>query len=212
MENVFVYLGVEDGECIMKNFFCCVMTIPIIGIAEANCPVSPVNTPSTNAEKLTVSKLGQFLKCDPGDPLNDQTPCNTFASRGLEAIYGVDDFKLGKNSYQSANQMWAFVNSPDSQWQKLGQVFNEQNNLCAQSMANTGWPVIALLKEPDHGHVALVIPGQVQSSGSWGMLVANSASFSLNDINHVYLSKPLSKAFNANKAQKAMFFYRIPKK
>lgn len=212
MENVYVYLGVEDGEYIMKKFFCYVLTIPVIGVAEANCPVSPVNIPSANAEKVMVSKLGQFLKCDTNDPLNDQSPCNTFASRGLEAMYGVDDFKLGENSYQSANQMWAFVNSPDSKWQKLGQVFNEQNNLCAQSMVNTGWPVIALLQASGHGHVALVIPGEVQSSSSWGMLVANSASFFLNKVDSVYLSKPLSNAFGVDSAQKAIFFYRAPKK
>ncbi len=30
-----------------------------------------------------------------GDPLNDQSPCNTFAGRGLESIYSVTEFQEG---------------------------------------------------------------------------------------------------------------------
>lgn len=196
----------------MKSLCCVVMMIATSGITKASCPIPPANIPSTNAEKLAISKLGQFLKCDINDPLNDQSPCNTFASRGLEAIYGVDDFKLGENRYQSANQIWDYVNSSASQWQKLGGIFNEQNNLCAQSLANSGWPVIALLKAPSHGHVALIIPGELQKSNSWGMLVANSASFFLNKVDSSYLSKPLSNAFSVDSAQQAIFFYRVSKK
>lgn len=65
-------------------------------MAVAQCPVPPANTPSAAAKQLAISRLGQFLKCEANDPLNDQSPCNTFASRGLEAIYGVKDFKSGK--------------------------------------------------------------------------------------------------------------------
>jgi hypothetical protein len=179
-------------------------------VVSAQCPVPPANTPSASAKQLTISKLGQFLKCDANDPLNDQSPCNTFASRGLESIYGIKEFKSGEQSHQSANQMWDTANASGSKWVKLGGVFNEQNNLCAQSMANTGWPVIALLKASGHGHVALIIPGEPQKSGTWSMLAANSASFFLDDPDSAYLNKPLSNAFGNANAQNASFFYRKP--
>ncbi|KQZ81537.1 hypothetical protein [Pseudomonas sp. Root562] len=182
----------------------------LVNTAAAQCPVPPANVPSEAAKQLAISKLGQFLKCEANDPLNDQSPCNTFASRGLESIYGVNDFKSNGTSHQSANQMWDTVNAPGSKWSNLGKVFDEQNNLCAQSAANAGWPVIALLKAAGHGHVALVIPGEPQQSGSWGMLVANSASFLLNAPASAYLNKPLSNAFGAANAQNAVFFYRKP--
>lgn len=187
-----------------------VMAIAAASRAAAQCPVPPANTPSAAARELTISKLGQFLKCEVNNPLNDQSPCNTFASRGLESIYGVKDFKSGDTAHQTANQMWETVSASGSRWRKLGSIFDEQNNLCAQSMANAGWPVVALLKASGHGHVALVIPGEPQMSGSWGMLAANSASFFLNKPASAYLNKPLSSAFDAGSARQASFFYRSP--
>lgn len=194
----------------MKEIVLSVVAIVATGVASAQCPVPPANTPSAAAMQLAISRLGQFLKCETNNPLNDQSPCNTFASRGLEAIYGVKDFKSGETTHQTASQMWNTVNGPGSKWMKLGAVFDEQNNLCAQSMANAGWPVIALLNASGHGHVALVIPGEPQRSGSWGMLTVNSASFFLDKPASVYLNKPLNNAFGAASAQRAWFFYRNP--
>jgi hypothetical protein len=194
----------------VKSVICSVAIVVTATVVHAQCPVPPANTPSAAANSLAISRLSQFLKCEEGDPLNDQSPCNTFASRGLEAIYGVTDFRSGTKSHQSANQMWDTVNSPGTKWTQLGTVFNEANNLCAQSAANAGWPVIALLKAAGHGHVALVIPGQPTVSNSWGMLTANSASFFLDKPTSVYLNKGLSSAFGPTNAQKAVFFYRKP--
>ena len=194
----------------MKRFVLSIMALVAAGAAAAQCPVPLANTPSASAEQLAVSRLAQFLKCDPVDPLNDQSPCNTFASRGLQSIYGVKDFMLGGSTFQSANQMWDTVNAQGSKWLRLGSVFDEQNNLCAQSLANAGWPVIALLKAAGHGHVALVIPGEPQQSASWRMFAANSASFFLGKPASAYLNKPLSFAFDTAHAQDASFFFRRP--
>lgn len=194
----------------MKKIVLSVVVIVAAGVAKAQCPVPPANTPSEVAKHLAINKLAQFLKCEANDPLNDQSPCNTFASRGLESIYGVADFKTGDTTHQTANQMWDTVNASGSKWRRLGSVFDEQNNLCAQSMANAGWPVIALLKATDHGHVALVIPGEPKQSDSWKMLATNSASFFLGKPASVYLNKPLSNAFSAASAQSASFYYRNP--
>jgi len=194
----------------MKYFVAGLVILAVMDFAIAQCPVPPANGPSTVAQQLAITKLGQFLRCEANDPLNDQSPCNTFASRGVEAIYGVKDFKVGATTHQSANQMWDTVTASGSKWRKLGGVLDEQNNLCAQSIANAGWPIIALLQAAGHGHVALIIPGEPQKSGSWGMLAANSASFFLDKPALVYVNKPLSNAFGASSAQKATFFYRTP--
>ncbi len=194
----------------MKRLVLVVVIVATSTLARAECPVPMTSVPTAAANSLAISKLGQFLKCDAKDPMNDQSPCNTFASRGLEAIYGVTDFKSGKALHQSANQMWDTVNASGTAWKTLGTVFDETNNLCAQSIANAGWPVIALLKTSGHGHVALVIPGQPVKSGSWKILAANSASFFLDKPASAYLNKPLSNAFGQADAQKAMFFYRQP--
>ena len=193
-----------------NKFIICAITMAIANIAAATCPVAPANMPSVEANQLAINKLGQFFKCAANDPLNDQSPCNTFASRGLEAIYGVMDFKTADNKHLSANQMWDKVNAPGSKWAKLGKVFDEDNNLCAQSMTNSAWPVIALMRAVEHGHVALIIPGEPKKSNSWNMLAANSASFFLGKPDSVYLNKPISSAFGPDNAKQAVFFYRKP--
>jgi hypothetical protein len=194
----------------MKKTLLNLATIAAFSLASAQCPVPPANAPSAEANRLAIDKLGQFLKCEAKGPLNDQSPCNTFASRGLEAVYGVKDFKSGDGTHQTANQMWDKVNGSGSKWKKLGSALDEQNNLCAQSIANAGRAMIVLLQAPGHGHVALILPGEPKKSDSWGMLVANSASFFLNKPASAYLNRPLSNAFSKGDAQKAAFFYRNP--
>lgn len=178
------------------------------GSAAAACPVQPHNTPSKEAQKLAIYKLNGLLKCDPTDPVNDQSPCNTFASRGLEAIYQVTDFKTGSSSHMSANQIWQSVSKAGSSWVALGSLLDQDANLCAQSAANMGIPVIAVMHGNPHGHIALVIPGEPRGSSSWGINAANSASFFYMKPESAYVSKPLSNAFGRQNAQGARFYYR----
>lgn len=182
----------------------------VANVAVAQCPVPPLNTPSAAAQKLAIAKLSEFLKCEANDPISDQSPCNVFASRGLEAIYGVADFKTTAGQHFSANQIWDAVNAAGVRWARIGPILNEQNNLCAQSVANAGMPIIAVMQAEGHGHVALVVPGEPTPSAIWGMLAANGASFFLDKPASGFVSKPLSHAFSKDSAGRTIFFYRKP--
>jgi hypothetical protein len=177
-------------------------------MVDAACPVPPASSPTASAKALSISKLGQFLKCEANDPLNDQSPCNTFASRSLESIYGVTDFKV-VNGHMSANKMADFIET-NKQWVSIGNVYDLDNNLCAQALSNQAYPVIAIKKGTDHGHVALIIPGEPAISPTWGFLVANSASFLIHKPDKAYINGMLSKAFQPNDAMDATFYYRKP--
>lgn len=179
------------------------------------CPIPRTNTRSREQLDVAIKKLGELMKCEVGNKTNDLSPCNTFASRGLEAIYGVKDFKTGKSSHLSANDMWKEVHEPKSPWKEIGPVLDEHNNLCAQSLANAGLPVMAMRYKKGHGHVALVIPGEPKDSGTWGIKTANSASFFYRETpeeiyskSQGYLDKALSAAFTKEDAKDARFFYR----
>jgi hypothetical protein len=174
--------------------------------ANAACPVPVTSKPTDTSGQLAISKLSQLLVCSQNDPMNDQSPCNTFAGRGLEAIYSVSDFKTA-TGFLSANAIWDYV-SASGNWVSLGEVYNEDNNLCAQAMANQAVPVIAVMKASGHGHIALVIPGDPGKSGTWNMLVAYSASFLYNHPEKAYVGGLLSKAYQPDDAKKAVFFYR----
>lgn len=177
--------------------------------AEA-CPVAIVNTPSEAAQSLAIDKLSQFLACSANDPLNDQSPCNTFASRGLEALYNVTDFKTGPNSHMSASQIYDTVSNNGSAWTKIGSVLDDDNTLCAQSAANAGLPVIAVMKGSPHGHIALVIPGEPSKVSSWDQKLAPmSASFLIGHPDQSYVKGLLNKAYGSVNASKAVYFYRI---
>jgi hypothetical protein len=171
------------------------------------CPVPRANVPSEDAKKLAIGKLSQLLVCSADDPLNDQSPCNTFASKGLESIYGVTDFKSGPTSYMSANQIADTV-AGGGVWKPIGPLLDDDNALCAQAASNAALPVIAVMKATGHGHVALVIPGEPQQSPSWEKLAPNSASFLLGKPDKAYVNGPLSKAFRPEDAAKATFYYR----
>ncbi|EKI3096600.1 hypothetical protein PC510_003881 [Escherichia coli] len=194
----------------MKHISCALL-LSISGGVYGGCPVAPINTPTEKAEKLSTQLLPVLMKCKESLPANDQSPCNFFVSQGLYIMWGVDDFGKGDGPFLTANQIWDKVNSGNSNWKKLGIVLDEDNNLCAQSLANDGWPVIAVMKEEGGtGHVSLVIPGQPTESSTWGMLSANSANFRLNQPEASYVGSPLSKAFGKENAKRAVFFYRSP--
>jgi hypothetical protein len=162
--------------------------------------------PTDLGSQLAISKLSRLLTCSADDPLNDQSPCNTFASRGLESIYSVSDFKKG-TGYLSANGIWDFVTA-SSRWVLVGGVFDQDNNLCAQALANRAYPVIAVMKASGHGHIALVIPGAAEKSPKWNMIAAYSASFLYEHPESAYVGGLLSKAFGPENAKNAKFFYR----
>ena len=56
--------------------------------------------------------------------------------------------------------------------------------------------VVALYMTPSGaGHVAIILPGELQPSGSWGLNVPNSASFLMMEPQRSYVGKGLSYAF-----------------
>lgn len=186
--------------------FAVLASLAISTRALAGCPVALQGQPNTAAQSLSISKLSQLMVCRTGDALNDTSPCNTFAGRGLDAIYGVTDFKSG-DGYLTANGIADYLAS-SSQWAALGALFDADNNLCAQALANKAYPVVAVLKGAEHGHIALVIPGDLGQSGSWGFSVVNSASFRLNEPGKAYVNGKISLAFSPENAKNALLYYR----
>lgn len=172
------------------------------------CAISDQPAPNDTAKALHTSKLNEVMQCDPADPGNDQSPCNTFAGKGLTLVYGYSDFKTA-TGYLDAKHIGTFVASSE-RWVDVGTVFDAANNACAQSLANTGRAVVAVQSTTTdlHGHIALVLPGTLTKSGTWNMPVANSASFFYEKPFKSYVNEPLSKSFSPANAAKAEFYYR----
>lgn len=162
-------------------------------------------------EKDVKGMLTEFLSCK--DPIDDKSPCNVFLGRALKRVYAINDFDdtTSPIGYLTANKIALQVEILTDKWTKLGNA-SAQNALNeAQGQANLKRPVIAVWRNPDNnksGHVALILPGSLTQSGSWGLKVPNSASFTLGKPENAYVGGPLSKAFGADKKATLLLYGR----
>lgn len=172
------------------------------------CPtISTSNAPLLNGNTIT-NILTPYFSCNKDEPLLEKSPCNLFVARAMSDIYGIDDFKA-KTGYLSANQIAQKLVDGFNGWKPIGILLDDDNGACAQALANEGYPVIAALSEKDHGHVALIIPGKLNSRWQ-GYQSPNSASFLLGKPQLSYIGKPLSFSFGKLKAKQAKYFYHEP--
>ncbi len=73
----------------------------------------------------------------------------------------------------------------------------------AQQLANEKKAVVAVYQNANSvGHVALVLPGNLEASGSWGLSVPNAASFFLPEPSRSFVNKGLSFAFTQEYAER----------
>ncbi|OSI74429.1 hypothetical protein BSZ21_05840 [Bradyrhizobium canariense] len=160
------------------------------------------------------SKLATLFQCiDTSDPteykLRDATACNWFVGKSLETVWNFSDFKNG-GGYFTANELADRLSQGVfSHWKAIGSGDQQEANDTAAMRAADGNPVVAAWQSNGPtGHVALIIPGGLAFSSSWGVNVPRSASISLNDIDAAYIGCRLSNAFGANKKSEVQYYYR----
>lgn len=148
--------------------------------------------------KTDVTKLmDQFVDCASGTTENQV--CSSFVGESVAKVYKVNALYSDKaKRYLMFNEMLKQF-SESSQWTVLGHAYDQKALVTAQERANANKAVVAVYTT-DEGikHVALILPGELQFSGTWGFEVPNSASFVLNDPSKSYVSKQLSYAFARN--------------
>lgn len=153
--------------------------------------------------------MQQEMVCKDEEPNNDKSPCNYFASNVLYKGWGISDFG-STGEHKLANQILEYVKG-SIEWVYLGNGDNQDALIKAQKLANAGYPVYAISTGSPNGHVAIIIPGSLSSSGTWKLDVPNSASFRLDqplDTNKTYVGKKLSYSWVAADKNKVRIFYR----
>jgi hypothetical protein len=155
------------------------------------------------------SLLGTLMSCRTA--IDDHTACNVFVARGTKLCFGIRDFckpgdGIEDETYPSANEI---AEQAKQHWHLIGPAGQQLNLNRAQAYANGGRPVIAVRSVPgDHGHVCLILPGELTHSSTWGLKVPNSASFRLDDVKGCYVGGRLSKAFGADKKDTVLLYQR----
>jgi hypothetical protein len=167
-----------------------------------------INAPETVswANSLIVSALGQDSGCRAGAPDRDtfatSTACNMFVGRVMARMYGLTTFVSEDHSFLKANDMAGRLPTWND-WIDLGTAGDQAALSAASDEAKLGYVVLAVWANPVRGkpgHVALVGPGPLTPSRSWGGLrTPVAASFTLDDVDSAFIGQPLACAFGGDK-------------
>ena len=158
-------------------------------------------------EELSIA-LEQFLECTTTNSNNDE--CRKFSGKSLNTLYAISDFyseELGREYF--VNEIAALVNN-NKKWTLLGKAYEQEALTKAQAYANSKKAAIAVYRDAAGVgmHVALILPGDLAASGSWGFQVPNSASFFTNNPQKSFLNKSLSYAFAKNQIKDVVLYGR----
>ena len=152
--------------------------------------------------------IAQFKACENTTKAGVHS-CNKYIGSTLKLIYQRDDFySKKKGRYMLAGEIYDYVQS-SSRWNLLGKGYEQEALTKAQQRANQKRAVVAIYRDAaGEGHVAYIIPGKLQASGSWGLRVPNSAAFFIEEPGRSYSNKGLSYSFPRNLIQSVSLYER----
>ena len=169
----------------------------------------PIHAQSVNGnwqQDLNVA-MKKFIECESAGSNTSQ--CYQYMAQSLQTVYQINDFSTGQSGkYMGPNEIADFVKD-GGKWEALGPAYDRNVLNKAQEYANAKKAVIAVYKSGEtQGHMALILPGDLQISGSWGLKVPNSASFFLNNHDRSYIGKGLSYAFTKDMLRHVVVYGR----
>ncbi|HEY8938270.1 MAG TPA: hypothetical protein VIM65_23780 [Cyclobacteriaceae bacterium] len=140
------------------------------------------------------NSLQQFLSCNSSTP--GSQACTKFLGESLNTVYKVNDFYSSKSGrYMLPSEIATYLKD-NKQWSMIGHSYEQPVLSKAQDLANAKKAVVAVyMSESGVGHVVVITPGKLQSSGSWGLSVPNAASFFVTQPDKSFVDKSLSFAF-----------------
>lgn len=165
--------------------------------------VSGAQSLNTNWSTELSEILRQFTACD------ESIDCAQYSGKSLNSVYKVNDlYSPQQDRYMQGGEIVDFLES-SPKWQLLGHAYKQDVLNEAQQHANSKKAVVALYHDNNGAsHMALILPGELQASGSWGLQVPNSASFLLADPARSYVGKGLSYAFAKHHLKDVVIFAR----
>ena len=153
-------------------------------------------------------ELEQFKACDTTH-LSGINPCNMYVGQALKTVYQINDFYLKEQGrYMLISEMSEFLKD-NKKWTLLGHGYEQKALTEAQDYANSNKAVVAIyLNNEGLGHLSIITPGELKTSGLWGFMVPNSASFFLSKPDLSYIDKGLSYAFSKNLIKGVLIYGR----
>ena len=153
------------------------------------------------------ASLDKFRQCTQATA--EKYQCSGFIGESIANVYKTNAFFSEKlNRYLHINEI-AKSTLENGPWTSLGHAYDQKVLEDAQKHANANRAVIAVyVTDLGVGHIALILPGKLQFSGSWGFNVPNAASFLFNDSQKSFVDKGLSYAFSKNMIKDVILYVR----
>jgi hypothetical protein len=160
-----------------------------------------------NWKKDLAESFQRFVECTNSN--SNKYECSSFIGESIAKVYKTNAFYSDKLSrFLQINEITKSV-VESGQWNQIGYAYDQKALEKAQAEANLSKAVIAVYITPSGvGHIALILPGKVQFSGSWGFNVPNAASFFFNDSEKSFVDKGLSYAFSKNMIKDVVLYAR----
>jgi hypothetical protein len=149
--------------------------------------------------------LDEFMKCTS----SGGAPCSKFIGESVQKVYKISDFYAQENErYMTVSEIASFLKN-SKQWSLLGPSYQQATLTTAQTYANEKKAVVAVyLNSAGVGHVALIIPGELRPSGSWGLSAPSAASFFPAEPEKSFVDKALSYGFAKNMLKDVLIYGR----
>src|SRR5688572_20229261 len=171
------------------------------------CSASFGQSLNENWKKDLMASLEQFINCT--NSTGEKYQCSSYIGESIAKVYKTNAFFSEKLSrYLRINEIPKSL-VENGQWKEIGRAYDQKALKEAQDQANAHKAVIAVYTTPSGiGHIALILPGKLQYSGSWGFDVPNAASFLFNDSEKSFVDKGLSYAFTKNMIKDVILYAR----
>ena len=196
---------------------CMLGLYPGVGWAAHLCKAVP-DPPGINVE--LESRLGEALKCfgenAPGQAVATVEACNDFVAASIQREWSLDHFWMeDENRFMTVREIktWLPIEGSLSGWDFLGTANEAAAQASAAEKAGEGQPVVAVYHDGrDPGYVALVLPGELQNSGTYGIPVSRIAQTGLNNPANSFIGCSFSYGLGKKRAPETLLYgYRGPR-
>jgi hypothetical protein len=173
------------------------------------CMSADARAGDASSEQKTAERIFvRFLSCVASRRGQDRKSCNTFTAEALRQLYQLNDLYGNDRAFVDTTELAAKITAPTSGWILLGKAESQRALREAKRLVESGNPTVAvLLNSSGEGHVAVVLPGDLQPSPKWNdALTPNSASFPHTSPTQSFIGCKLSYAFPSPKG--VSLYYR----
>jgi len=181
--------------------YCCLALVALVS------PLANAQRLNSNWKQDLNKELQSLLQCK-NTVAYGINSCNKYLGSALKTVYEVNDFyDKDKKRYMRLSEIFDFLNNTN-QWELLGKGYESEALTKAQDCANSKKAVVAIYmdRNNDIGNLAIILPGELTTSGSWGIRVPNCSSFLISQPSNSFVNKGLSYAFRKNVLKDVMVF------